>query len=414
MNRRMLVCGVAALTLAVAGCGKAEEQSAGADGGLAPGVTEDTITLGALVDLTAVFAPNSKAIMQGANLYWDKVNSDGGVCERQIELDVQDHAYDPQKAVSLYRSMSSNVLMISPVLGSSVMTALLPQFEQDNMTVGMAAWTSEVLPNEHIQITGSTYDVEMINAIDYLMREHGLAKGDAIGHIFFEGDFGGNAVEGAEFAAEELGLKLVKQQIKPTDTDLSAQVNTLKRSDVKAILLSAGSPQTASVASVSASVGLDVPIVGNAPIFTPDLLQNPAGAAIEKNVYVATALAPPALEDERVKEFLSAWQEEHPDEQPIQNGSMLGYAGAQIMHEVLDTACENDALNRDGVLEALRSTESYDPGGTVAGTLDYTDPSVPPTRLVYISKVDEKAPGGLTVTGEPFVSDLAESYEFGQ
>lgn len=413
MNIRLITCGVATLSLVLAGCGKAEEQSGGGDGS-APGVTDDTITIGALVDLTAVFAPNSKAIIQGTNLYWDKVNSEGGVCERQIELQVQDHAYDPQKAVSLYRGMASNVLMISPVLGSSVMTALLPQFEQDNMTVGMAAWTSEVLPNDHIQITGSTYDVEMVNALDYLMREHGLAEGDAIGHIYFEGDFGGNAVEGTEYAADELGLELVKQQIKPTDTDLSAQVDTLKRADVKAILLSAGSPQTASVASVAASVGLDVPIVGNAPIFTPDLLQNPAGSAIEKNVYVSTALAPPSLEEESVQEFLSAWQGEYPDEQPTQNGSMYGYAAAQIMHEVLDIACENDALTRDGVLEALRSIDSYDPGGTVAGTLDYTDPAVPPTRLVYISKVDQDAPGGLTATGEPFVSDLAESYEFGQ
>lgn len=412
MRRRAIVGIAAALALAAAGCGKAEEQGGGSDE-VGPGVTDDTIRIGALVDLTAVFAPNSKAIVQGTNLYWDKVNADGGVCERQIELDVQDHAYDPQKAVSLYRGMSSDVLMISPVLGSSVMTALLPSFEEDNMVVGMAAWTSEVLPNEHIQITGGTYDVEMINAIDYLMQEHGLQEGDSVGHIFFEGDFGGNAVEGTEYAADELGLEVVKQQIKPTDTDLSAQVNSLKRAGVKAILLSAGSPQTASVASVASSVGLDVPIVGNAPIFTPDLLQNPAAAAIERNVYVSSALAPPSLEAESSQEFLSAWQEEYPNEQPIQNGSMYGYAAAQIMHQVLESACENDALTRDGVLEALRSIDSYDPGGTVAGTLDYTDPSQPPTRLVYISKAEADAPGGLTAVGEPFASDLAQSYEFG-
>lgn len=412
MKLRSTLSVLVALTLALAGCGKAEQQQQSGEGGQAPGVTEDTITIGALVDLTAVFAPNSKSIMQGTNLYWDKVNADGGVCERTVEIDVQDHAYDPQKAVSLYRQMSSNVLLLTPVLGSSVITALLPSFQQDQMVVGMAAWTSDVLPNELIQITGTTYDIEMINALDYLTREHGLTEGDSVGHIYFEGDFGGSAIRGTKYAADELGLEVVEQQIKPTDTDLSAQVNSFKRAGVKAILLSVGSPQTASTASVAASVGLDVPIIGNGPIFTPDLLSNPAAAAIEKNVYTSTAVAPAALESESVSEFLSAFQEEYPDTQPIQNGAMYGYAAAQIMHQVLESACENDDLTREGVLEALRSIDSYDSGGSVAGTLDYTDPAQPPTRMVYISKADANAPGGLTPVGEPFASDLAEGYTF--
>ena len=51
-----------------------------------PGATADTITLGYLPDLSGVFAPNGKAMMEGANLYWDAKNKAGGICDRQIKM----------------------------------------------------------------------------------------------------------------------------------------------------------------------------------------------------------------------------------------------------------------------------------------------------------------------------------------
>ena len=420
MRRRLITSTFVVLALALAGCGKAQEQSNGDTSGqgkaaikTGPGVTDKTITLGSLMDLTAVFAPNSKSILQGGKLYWDQVNKDGGVCGREIKVNVQDHGYDAQKAVALYRQISPDVLALSPVLGSSVMTALLPSLKEDNMVVGMAAWTSEVLPNPLIQITGGTYDLEMINAIDFLMREKGLKAGDTIGHIYFEGDFGGNAIKGTLFAAGQNDLKVIQQQIKPTNTDLSSQVSSMQRAGVKAIMISAGSPQTASVASVAASIGLDVPLVGNGPAFTPQLLGTPAAAALEKNLYISSSMAPPSLKTKAVEKFLTAFGKAYPDSLPTQNGSMYGYASAQIMHAVLEKACQNKALTRQGVLDSLRSLTAYDSGGSVAGTLDYSDPTVPSTRLDYISKVDKSAPGGLVAIGEPFASKAAQSYNFG-
>jgi ABC-type branched-subunit amino acid transport system substrate-binding protein len=412
--RRPLIAGVClALAVAAAGCGKAEEQnpsSGGGGGSNGPGVTDKTITLGALMDLTNVFAAGSKGILEGTNLYWDSVNADGGVCGRQVKLDVQDHGYDPQKAVSLYRDMSPNVLGVM-VLGSPVISALKPSFDQDDMLVTMAAWTSTVLPDEHFLITGATYDLETINAIDWLTREHGLQKGDTVGIVYFEGDYGGNALQGAQYAADKLGLTLQPYSIKPSDTDLSAQVNSMKDAGVKAILVGAAAPQSASIASVAASIGLDVPIVGNDPSFGAAVLNTPAAPALEKNFYVSGSVAPPSLDATSVKEFLAAFQKAHPDEQPDQNGAMYGYATGQIVHEVLSKSC--DDLTREGVLKALRGITDYDSGGSVAGTLDYSDPSVPPTREVYISQADSSVPGGLKKVSDAFESDLAKQYTFG-
>jgi ABC-type branched-subunit amino acid transport system substrate-binding protein len=177
-------------------------------------------------------------------------------------------------------------------------------------------------------------------------------------------------------------------------------------------LLSAGGPQTTSVASVAKSSGLNVPIVGDGPVFTPQLLKTPAAAALTDNLYVVTAIAPPSLAADGVRQFLQAFQAEYPNSLPIQNGSLFGYATSQIPGAALDQACKNKDLTRQGLVTALRSLKNFDARGTVAGPLDYTNPAQPPTRMTYISKVNADAPGGLEVVGEPFVSTAAKTYQF--
>jgi ABC-type branched-subunit amino acid transport system substrate-binding protein len=413
---RTLATGVClALALAAAGCGKAQEENA-SDGAASqgPGVSNDTITIGAMVDLTAVFAADSKTLVQGANLYWDTVNKAGGICGHRVKLDVANHGYDPQKAVSLYRDLSTRVAAMSPVLGSPVLTALKPSFDQDSMLVAAAAWTAKVLPDPNFQITGATYDLETVNAIDWLTREKGLKSGDTIGIVYFEGDYGGNALDGAKYAAGKLHLKVSQYQIHPTDIDLSTQVNSMKTAGVKAILVAAASPQLASIASVASSVGLDVPIVGNTPSFSPNLLRTPAGPALVKNFYTSSSIAPAPSVTGDAKQFVAAYRAANPGQQPTQNGVMYAYAAGRIMNQILTQACGHKDLTRKGLQTAFRSITALDTGGTVAGTLNYSDPSVPPTREVYISRADSAAPGGLTAVDGPFAADLAKSYPFGQ
>ena len=200
------------LALAVAACGKggAEEEPTGSGEQAVktgPGATADTITLGYLPDLSGVFAPNGKAMMEGANLYWDAKNKAGGICGRQIKVTVQDTGYDPQKAVAAYQQISGDVIGLGLVLGSSIVSALLPNVQQENMFLNFAGWTSDILPNENVAIAGTTYDIEAINAVDFLMKEKGLAAGDTVGHLYFEGDYGENALKGSKFAAEKHGLE---------------------------------------------------------------------------------------------------------------------------------------------------------------------------------------------------------------
>ena len=415
MSRRPFA--IVVLALALAACGKGDDgggEAAGEDSvKTGPGVTAGAITLGYLPDLSGVFAPNGKAMMEGANLYWDAKNEAGGICGRQVELSIQDTGYDPQKAVAAFQQMSGDVVGLGLVLGSSITSALLPSVEQEGMFLNFAGWTSDILPNENVAIAGTTYDIEAINAVDFLMREHGVKSGDAVGHLYFEGDYGENALKGSKFAAEKHGLKIVEQKITPAETDMTGQVAAFRRAGVKAILFSAAPPQAASLAGVAASQKLDVPIVANGPGWTPQLLTTPAAGALEKNYYVVSSMAPLNVESEGVQKFLDAYKQAYPKGTPSSNGSLYAYAGAQIADAALTQACEDKDLTRKGVLDALRAQTALDTGGTVAGKLDFSKTDEPPSRLVYTARVRKDAPGGLAVIGEPGTSDDAKSYTFG-
>jgi ABC-type branched-subunit amino acid transport system substrate-binding protein len=410
-----------ALATTFAACGDDDDDGGSAGGGAAstqasgevktgPGVTADTIRLGVLTDTSGVFAGLGVPLNNGNSAFWKAQNAKGGVCGRQVTLDVRDHGYDPQKAVSLYRQMRERVLAFNQLLGSPMTAALLPSIQEDNMVSVLASWSSPLTANPNLVIVGATYDVEMINGIDKLVEQGKVKRGDTIGHVFFEGEYGENAFAGAEHGAEKQGLKIVEQKIKATDQDMAGQVSALRRAGVKAILVSAGPRQLASVAGVAAASGLNVPILASGPSFDPALLQTPAAKALIANVQVVAGTSAYGSASEGAQAAKADYEKAFPDGDAKYSVN-AGYAESRLMFEVLKKACENKDLTREGLQQALRQLEGVDTQGLVAGTLNYSQLGEPPSRETYIYTVDEQAEGGLKQEGEAFATENATAYE---
>lgn len=417
MNRTARLTAVAALALALplsmaSGCsGKATGGSGGTgkDGvKTGPGVSDDTIRVGAATDLTGVYAPLGKSLTQAQQMYFEQVNAQGGICGRKVELVVRDHGYDVQKAVAGYSEMQSSVIGLAQFVGSPMVTALNRRITSDKMFVIPNAWATTLLGNKYIQVTGTTYDVDMINALDFLTKEKGIKKGDKVGHVYFEGDYGESALAGSKYAADKLGLTLVEQKIKATDNDMTAQVSALKDAGVKAILLSAGPKQSASLAGVARAKGIMVPIVASNSGFSPQLLQTPAAPALLKDFYLASAGAPISSDLPAIKKLADDYGKKYPG-QPRDSAVVNGYTGAVIFADALKKACEAKDLTREGLITAHRSTTAHDGGyGT---PMDFSKVDEPGTRKTYILRTDAKALGGLVVERDAQESETAETYK---
>ncbi|GAB2820766.1 ABC transporter substrate-binding protein [Actinocorallia aurea] len=416
MKIRNLVAGLAVLAVTATGTacsGKSTEDGGGtgADGvKTGPGVTADKITLGALTDLTGVYATLGKSITQAQQLYFDELNAAGGVCGRDVEVLVRDHGYDVQKAVGAYTEIQPKVAGLPQVIGSPIMAAIAGNVATDKLLTVPAAWPSALLKAPYVQVVGSTYEIEMINGIEFLLKEKGIKSGDKIGHVYFEGEYGESALAGSKYAAEKAGLKIVEQRIKPTDTDMTSQVSALKAEGVKAILISAGPRQSASLAGVAAAGGFMVPILSNNPGFSPQLLATAAKPALEANFHLITAAYPNDSKEPGMTALVAAYEKKHPGE-ALDGGVTFGYVSAMVFGEALKKACDNKDLTREGIYKAHQSQSAFDTKGLMP-PLDFSKPGDVGTRVSLIQKADSTVKGGLTAVGEPITSEAAKGYTF--
>jgi ABC-type branched-subunit amino acid transport system substrate-binding protein len=418
--RRLLVGLTAALVVAGAACStKDDEPSATAgegDTGTAeletgPGVTDDTITLGVLTDQSGPFAPASQGIAQGRQLFWDARNADGGVCDRTVEFTVSDHAYNAQNATTQYADMQPDVLAFDELLGSPMIDALLPSIDQDGVLTMAVSFSSSVLDSPSMVVTGATYDIEMINAVQWLIDQGRIAEGDTVGHIYLEGDYGENALAGARYAAEELGVEIAEQKVQPTDTDLTAAVTALDDAGAGVVLLTTTPPQAASAVAVAQANGLDLTFVGSNPSFSPALLASPAAEALQASYLMVSSIAPYASDAAGPTGVRDAFAATFAGETPT-HFVMYGYAQGELMAQILETACENGALTRPGLQEAFQSLDNVDTRGLMA-PMDFSDPGQPPAREVLILKPDASVDGGLSEVEGLFASPLAADFQVG-
>ncbi|MFB8247728.1 ABC transporter substrate-binding protein [Streptomyces sp. NPDC055952] len=391
----LLATALAVLLLTATGCSSkadsAKNAGDGADGVKAgPGVTDKVIRLGALTDLTGPYATLGKSIVQAQQMWADEVNADGGICGRRVEIVVKDHGYDVQKAVTAYADLSEDVVALPQVIGSPVMAALLDDIERDKVLTFPQAWAASLLGRDAVQVLGTTYDIDMIAAVDFLTRTKGLGKGDTVGHVYFEGDYGANALEGSQWAAKKAGLKIAGQKIKATDTDLSAQVSALRKEGVKAVLISAGPAQTASLVGVAASRGLKVPVVTSAPGYAPQLMKTPAAPALAALLNVVSAAPAVSSELPGVRKMVADYRKKYPGAL-LDSGVLSGYNAARLMGNDLKKACEGGSLTREALIEAHRAQSGVDVGlGTAQ---DFSDKAQPASTEAYIHKPDAKAVG---------------------
>ncbi|MEP7089117.1 MAG: ABC transporter substrate-binding protein, partial [Nocardioidaceae bacterium] len=186
-NRAAVTLVSVAMVLASSACstkGSDTKQTTQSGVKVGRGIDGTTIHLGALTDLTGVFAALGKDITNAQALYWKNQNAGKKVCGKfTVSETVKDHGYDTQRGIQLYSSIHDSVLAIEQTIGSPINTGLLPQLAKDHMVNIPAAWAQSLTESPEIAIVGATYEVEMINVLDYLLAKGKIKKGDKIGHI---------------------------------------------------------------------------------------------------------------------------------------------------------------------------------------------------------------------------------------
>ena len=186
-------------------------------------------------------------------------------------------------------------------------------------------------------------------------------------------------------------------------------MTALKAAGAKAVLLTIAPAQAASAVGVAAASGYTVPFIGNGPSFSTALLTSPAKAALEKQLLVATSIAPFNSTASGPTQVRTSFLAKYPDATKLQY-ALFGYAQAQIMGRILDNACKNNDLSRAGLLKSFQSLKDVSTDGLLA-PLDYSKPGQIPARQTYILRPDSTSPGGLSLVQDLFQAPLAATYK---
>ena len=173
------------------------------------GVTPDTIVLGQSVALTGPAAALGIDMRNGAKVYFDYVNSKGGVNGRKIQLITLDDGYEPGRTVPNTKKLieEHKVFALFGYVGTPTSQAALPIFSDARVPYFGAFTGAELLRqpfNRYVFNVRASYYDETEKIVEQLVSTG--AKNIA---VFYQDDAYGQAgLKGVELAMTRRNLKI--------------------------------------------------------------------------------------------------------------------------------------------------------------------------------------------------------------
>lgn len=205
----------------------------------AGGVSEEPTTL----KIGAIFAVTGGASFLGApeantaKMLVDKINADGGIDGRQIELIIKDSAANPEKAISFAKQLIEEdqvLAIIGPSTSGETMQIKELCNEAKVPLVSAAAAEAIVEPVAPYVFKTPQKDSYVVRWIYQTMNERGISK---IGVVAANSGFGNAGRGQLEKYAPEFGIEiLISESYDRAATDLTALLNKVKAQNVEAVV----------------------------------------------------------------------------------------------------------------------------------------------------------------------------------
>ena len=298
----------------------------------------------------------------------DKINKEGGVDGKAIELIVGDTEGDPAKAVNIAKKFiykDKVAAIIGPTRTGTGMAVKkivhagkIPTF----MTVGgdpVIMGGEKLGPFDWVFKSPQRSSVAVKRLYLYL-KDKGLTK---IALMTASDGFGKDGVRWLTRLAPEFGIEIVAQEaFGPKDTDMTAQLTNAKNAGPQAIVVWTIGPAGSIVSKNKAQLAIDLPLFQCHGLPDPKYIEL-AGKASEGDrmpatkLMVADALPDSDLQKPVIKEFVRLYTDVyHYDKQfPINTHS--GYAWDAIM--IVANAMKQAGTQADDLRSAIERTTGY-------------------------------------------------------
>jgi len=348
------VAGALALALGLAACGSAE---GGADSSSGP------IKIGVVVPLTGPFAPLGIGDKAAIEQEVARINADGGVLGRDLEVTIKDDKTDVPQSVTEYNKMAADGSYTAILSSSNVAasTAIGPTAESNKIpTIALGPVSAfKDGSNEYAFTAVAIPELYGEAMVDYLAAEGFESIAVA---ATSEDPYGSLGREATIEAAEAAGIDVVvDEKIDVAATDFTPVISKVKAAKPDGFLVWVAGPAAVIITKQMAGSGIPLLFTGAQ---ASNLYIEPAGQEAE-GVTMTSSIAVPGRElpagplKDAVDAFAGPWLENNDNVYPPQF-AFDGAAAVQLMVAAIEEAGSSE---REKVRDALESLDVLTPIG---------------------------------------------------
>lgn len=298
---------------------------------------------------------------QGAKIWFDQINAQGGVAGKSIEIKTLDDGYEPDRCAENTRILiEEDVFALFGYIGTPTSLAALPLVKQAQIPfiapfTGAMALRQPMLKNVfHLRASYNDETAMIVKQLTNLDLKK-IA-------VFYQNDSYGKAgLTGAELALSKLGLKPVAlATVERNSVDVANAAKTITAAAPDAIIQVSAYKSCAAFIRAARKAGFggtffNVSFVGTQAL-ADELGKDAAGVVVSQVVPSPHNLARPVT-----REFVAAIKKAGGTAQ-ANYSSMEGYLAARLFTEGLEHQ-GNRSTTRESLVHGLESLGNYSMGG---------------------------------------------------
>jgi len=284
------------------------------------GVTKNEIVIGSMQDLSGPIVAFSKQLKNGMEMRVEELNAQGGIHGRKLKLVIEDHGYDPKKAVLATQKLvqKDRIFAMVGTIGTPTALPSMPILFEKNIPhlFPLTAAREMYEPLHKLKYSfAATYFDQMRAATKHMVKSKGYKK---VCTLYQDDDFGLEVMRGAEAGLKELNMVLAERTTyKRGATDFSSQIARMKDADCDLVVLGTIIRETLGAIGTARKLGWGVEFMGSTAAYT-DLIHKLGGPAMN-GFYATNTVNNPYMDDasKNVREWAAKYKKRFNEEPSV-------------------------------------------------------------------------------------------------
>lgn len=328
------------------------------------GVFSDRIVFGQSADFSATRASLSQAYLDGAQLYFDQVNQQGGVHGRRIEIKQLDDGYQIKTALENTQKLihEEKVFALIHYVGTAITEAVIPLVDKEKIPfLNPITGANQVRMPDRFSRQVFHLRASYADEIDRIVRQLKVVGIERIGLVYEDETFGKTIRQLVLKSMDKNQLKLAVEGVIPFNNPdkVSEAVNAIGHKEPQAIIVGNIGPSAVNFIKAYEAVGQKAMYftvsVANVEKLYQGLGESARGIVISQVMPSITKTTFPI-----VKEYLRALASSPGTKKPSSLG-IEGYLSARLITEVLQRC--GKSLSQEKFITTLESMGRHEIGG---------------------------------------------------